>query len=339
MSKLRVLSGGFQFPILLMIAMTGVCSSSSAQLENGQKIVFLGDSITAAGARENGYITLFTAELNKVRPDSGIEVIGAGIGGHRVPDLEARLDRDVLSHSPDWVVIYIGINDVWHSIRDRGTPADAYEQGLKNLISRCREKDAGVILCTPSVIGEKTDGSNQLDELLDRYCEISRQVAAETETPMLDLRKHFLAYLNEYNTANAEKGILTSDTVHLNNAGNRFVAARMLEATGVRPTAHKVLRHVVLFKYVEGISAADLDSINQAFSELQHKIPGITAFERGTNNSPEGLSEGFTHGYIVTFESEEARDAYLPHPAHKEFVEMLGGKLEKPFVFDFWTVE
>lgn len=88
MSKLRVLSGGFQFPILLMIAMTGVCSSSSAQLENGQKIVFLGDSITAAGARENGYITLFTAELNKVRPDSGIEVIGAGIGGHRVPDLE-----------------------------------------------------------------------------------------------------------------------------------------------------------------------------------------------------------------------------------------------------------
>lgn len=325
--------------LLGCLAMTVISTAATAQLENGQTIVFLGDSITAAGAGEKGYITMFTAELQRTRPDADVKVIGAGIGGHKVPDLEARLDRDVLSHHPDWVVIYIGINDVWHSIRDRGTSAEAYEQGLRNLISRCREKDAQVILCTPSVIGEKIDGSNDLDMMLDQYCDLSRKVAAETKTPLLDLRSQFMAYLREYNTANAEKGVLTSDTVHLNEAGNRFVAARMLEATGVRRAAGRVLRHVVLFRYKEGISAADLDQINKAFSDLQNKVPGITAFERGTNNSPEGLSDGFTHGYIVTFESEEARDAYLPHPAHLEFVKMLGGKLDKPFVFDFWTVE
>jgi lysophospholipase L1-like esterase len=117
---------------------------------------------------------LFREAIEKARPNSGIKVIGAGIGGHKVPDLEARLDKDVLSHKPNVVVIYIGINDVWHSKNGRGTPVEKYDAGLRSLIKRCTDAGARVILSTPSVIGEKYDGSNELDKMLVEYADISR---------------------------------------------------------------------------------------------------------------------------------------------------------------------
>lgn len=314
-------------------------SSVQADLKDGETVVFLGDSITQAGAGETGYVTLFRKSIEAARPDSKIEVIGAGISGNRVPNLEARLDKDVLARKPSVVVIYIGINDVWHTRNGRGTPADEYERGLRSLVKRCQDGGARVVLCTPSVIGEKADGSNELDTLLDEFCGISRRVAAESGATLLDLRAAFLGYLKEYNTAAQSQGVLTTDGVHLNDAGNRFVAVRMLEGVGERPAKKRVLRHVVLFRYKPEVTPAQLDEINRAFQDLQRQIPQIREFERGTNNSPEGLDKGFTHGYLVTFESEADRDAYLPHAAHRKFVELLGGKLEEPFVFDYWTVE
>jgi lysophospholipase L1-like esterase len=324
---------------LMLAAMTISAPTVSAELKDGETVVFLGDSITQAGAGETGYVTLFRKAIEAARPDSGIKVIGAGISGNRVPNLEARLDRDVLAHKPSVVVIYIGINDVWHTKSGRGTPAAEYEQGLRNLVKRCQDAGARVVLSTPSVIGEKSDGGNELDGLLDEFCGISRRVATETGGTLLDLRAAFLNYLKEYNTAGQSQGVLTTDGVHLNDAGNRFVSVRMLEAVGERPVKKRLLRHVVLFRYKPETTPAQLDEINRAFQDLQQQIPEIRGFERGTNNSPEGLAKGFTHGYLITFESEADRDAYLPHPAHKKFVELLGGKLEEPFVFDYWTVE
>jgi lysophospholipase L1-like esterase len=308
-------------------------------LKDGETIVFLGDSITQQGAGEKGYVTLFRQAIEKSRPDSGIKVIGAGIGGNKVPNLEARLDKDVLSHKPNVVVIYIGINDVWHSTRGQGTEIGAFETGLKSLIKRCSDAGARVILSTPSVIDEKHDGSNALDMMLDEYSAVSRKVAMETGTTMLDLRAAFIANLKEYNTANEPKGILTGDGVHLNDAGNRFVAVRMLEVVGEIPARKRVLRHIVIFKFKPEVTAAQLDEINMAFQNLKIAIPQVQDFERGINNSPEGHHKGFTHGYLITFATEADREAYLPHPAHKKFVELLGGKLDEPFVFDYWTVE
>lgn len=325
--------------ILAMAAIVFSGATASAQLKDGETIVFLGDSITQQGAGPKGYVTLFREAIEKSRPDSGIKVIGAGIGGHKVPNLEARLDKDVLAHKPNVVVIYIGINDVWHSTRGQGTEIGAYETGLRSLVKRCNDAGARVILATPSVIDEKTDGSNPLDTMLDEYSDVSRKVAMETGSTLLDLRKAFLGYNKEYNTANEPKGILTGDGVHLNDAGNRFLAVRMLEATGEVKAKTPVLRHVVIFKYKPEVTAAQLDEINRAFQNLKVAIPEVRDFERGVNNSPEGLAKGFTHCYFVTFHSEADRDAYLPHPAHKQFVELIGGKLEEPFVFDYWTIE
>ena len=95
------------------------------------------------------------------------------------------------------------------------------------------------------------------------------------------------------------------------------------------------VRHVVVFKFKEGTSDAQLKTIVDEFRKLPSKIPGITGFEWGRNNSPEGLDQGFTHIFLVTFRDAASRDAYLPHPAHKNFVKILGPHLEKPFVVDY----
>jgi lysophospholipase L1-like esterase len=201
-------------------------------LKKGERIVFLGDSITKAGAGPNGYVTLIKRALERKHADLGIEVIGAGISGNKVPDLQRRLDRDVLARKPTVVVIYIGINDVWHGEKDlaRRTPKDKFEAGLKDVIGRITDTGARVVLCTPSVIGEKTDRTNVNDTRLDAYADVSRAVARERKVALCDLRAAFVVYLKDHNPDNKAKGVLTSDGVHLNDAGNQFVADTMLKA-------------------------------------------------------------------------------------------------------------
>ena len=99
------------------------------------------------------------------------------------------------------------------------------------------------------------------------------------------------------------------------------------------------VRHVVVFKYKKDAAPDKIAQVTRAFADLKGKIPGILAFEHGVNNSPEGKNLGFTHVYLVTFESAAARDAYLPHPEHKKFGDLLGklGILEDAFVVDYVT--
>jgi len=208
----------------------GPLVGEGSPLKQGEKIAFLGDSITAAGARPSGYCRLIANAIAEKHPDLGVEIVYAGISGHKVPNLQERLDRDVLSKKPTVVFIYIGINDVWHSIRGQGTPKDKYEAGLRELIARIEKAGATVVLATPSVIGEKTDGSNPLDPMLEQYAAISRRVAKDTGTTLCDLHVAFLDYLKQHNPENKAKGVLTGDGVHLNPEGNRFVAEQAAAA-------------------------------------------------------------------------------------------------------------
>ncbi|WP_145304837.1 Dabb family protein [Crateriforma conspicua] len=97
------------------------------------------------------------------------------------------------------------------------------------------------------------------------------------------------------------------------------------------------LRHVVMFKFKDSSSDSDVQSVVDAFRALPKRIPEIADFEYGTNNSPEGLNEGLTHCFLVSFKSEEDREKYLPHPAHKEFVGVLKPHLDKVVVIDYWA--
>ena len=104
----------------------------------------------------------------------------------------------------------------------------------------------------------------------------------------------------------------------------------------IRNTSSKEkIRHVVCFKFKEGADPATIRKVEREFAALKGKISGIRSLEWGKNNSPEGLNKGFTHCFIVTFENEKARTAYLPHPDHQAFVSILKPILEDVFVIDF----
>ena len=98
-----------------------------------------------------------------------------------------------------------------------------------------------------------------------------------------------------------------------------------------------LLRHTVFFKFKDGTTAEQMKKVEDAFSALPSKIEQIKGYEWGLNNSPEGLNKGFTHAFFLTFESEEDRAIYLPHPDHKAFGAVLTPFLDDVFVVDYWT--
>jgi isoamyl acetate esterase len=193
-----------------------------------KRVVFFGDSITAAGAKPGGYILKLDSMLALQGKAEQYELIGAGVSGNKVYDLYLRMEEDVLAKDPDIVVIYIGVNDVWHKrTSGTGTDADKFEKFYQAIINKLKAKNINVILCTPATIGEKTDFSNPLDGDLNEYSKIIRNIAQKNNLPVVDLRRSFLDYDLKNNTENKDKGVLTSDGVHLSAKGNQFVADEM----------------------------------------------------------------------------------------------------------------
>ena len=113
--------------------------------------------------------------------------------------------------------------------------------------------------------------------------------------------------------------------------------AVLIPNVSMSQTPTKMLRHVVLFGWKAGADSAAINKVVEGFKALPKKISLIKHFEWGTNNSPEKLNQGLTHCFLVTFASEEDRDAYLVHPAHKEFVTILQPVVDKVTVIDYWA--
>lgn len=96
-----------------------------------------------------------------------------------------------------------------------------------------------------------------------------------------------------------------------------------------------MVRHIALFQFKEEITPDQIDECFEALKGMKGRIPGIVGIEHGPYQSGEGLNEGFTHGFIMTFDSPASRDAYLPHPAHEEVKGIVVPCLERVIVFDF----
>lgn len=209
--------------LFLVICCAGV--SFLAMKIKPKKIIFFGDSITQQGVKPGGYVDLIKKQLDS----SKYEVIGAGIGGNKVYDLYLRMEDDVLNKKPDLVVIYIGVNDVWHKLTSRtGTDQDKFVKFYQGLINKIQASGAKVVLCTPAVIGEKKNGGNEMDSELDKYAEEIRNLALKNKLPLCDLRKLVTGYDLEHNPDDAAKGILTVDGVHMNARGNQTLATALL---------------------------------------------------------------------------------------------------------------
>lgn len=200
------------------------------QQDKPLRVVFFGDSITQAGVGEKGYITQLRSMLANKGLGDQYELMGAGIGGNKVYDLYLRMEEDVLAKRPDVVFVYVGINDVWHKrTHGTGTDLDKYVKFYEAIIKKLQANNIRPILCTPSVIGERIDYSNEQDGDLNLYANKIRELASKYKLTLVDLRKDFQSYLEKNNPKNEEKGILTSDRVHLTEAGNTFVAEKMME--------------------------------------------------------------------------------------------------------------
>ncbi len=214
--------------ILLFVFIVGlVLLSFVSGKKKSTKVIFFGDSITQMGVEPNGYISKMKNMLQQQGIDN-YDLVGAGVGGNKIYDLYLRIEDDVLSKSPDIVVIYEGVNDVWHkSTFGTGTDADKYEKFYRAIIKKLQADNIKVVLVTPLSIGEKKDCTNQQDGDLNKYSNIIKSIGKDLNLPVCDLRSFCLNYEIEHNPDNLDKGILTTDGVHLNETGSQLVAEQI----------------------------------------------------------------------------------------------------------------
>ena len=219
---------------LLLFAGAGVIAADDpaeqrVELKKDDRIIFFGDSLTALAGQEapkehvtKGYVRLVRETLQKAHPDKNIEVDWVATGGHTVPQLRERLERDVLAKKPTIVVIQIGCNDA------RRIPKETFQTSLEQLIDQLQAAGIQVVQCTLTSVGEKHDGSNQHDAKLEEFAQVQREIVKAKNVPLNDLRKAFVAHWKQHNPDNKPSGILTYDGNHFNQKGHDFVAEQML---------------------------------------------------------------------------------------------------------------
>ena len=229
-------------PIVATLALPHFAKAEIA-VKNGEKIAFLGDSITAGGwGNPAGYVRLVIAGLDA----NGIkaEPVPAGIGGHKSDQMLARLDKDVLSKKPQWMTLSCGVNDVWHG--PRGVPLDeamaksgsyddkvatrgTYKTNITAIIDQAKAAGVKPVLLTATVIQEKLD--NKENGLLAPYNDFLRQLAKEKSVPLADLNAMCQERIKAENKPTQK--VLTNDGVHMATEGNKLMALGVLQAFGL----------------------------------------------------------------------------------------------------------
>jgi acyl-CoA thioesterase-1 len=196
-------------------------------LQEGQKMIFIGDSITDCGRKDDpehiggGYVRIVRDYLSIVRPEISLQVVNQGISGETILDLKARWKEDVIELKPDWLTISIGINDEWKNVS-----CDDFRDTYRELLNETKSKTGSslIVMETTILSEDSNDGKN---ERLLPYNQIIREVAAEFEAILVPQYQSFTAYLRE------QRGkTLTVDQVHMNSTGNLFMAVNWLKACG-----------------------------------------------------------------------------------------------------------
>ena len=201
-------------------------------VKDGEKIAFLGDSITQGGMGPAGYVGLVIHGLKT----NGINAtaVGAGISGHKSNDMLARLQRDVIDKKPQWVTISCGVNDVWHG--EKGVPLDAYRANLTQIVEKAQAAGIKVMILTATMITENPKEPN--NQKLAAYNDFLRDLAKEKKCLLADLNASMQKDLDELEKAGKKRGtLLTSDGVHMNPYGNQMMAEGVLRGFGLDDAA------------------------------------------------------------------------------------------------------
>jgi lysophospholipase L1-like esterase len=203
--------------------------------EPGQKILFIGDSITDADRRGSsrpygaGYVSLARNLLVARYPDLHLTIVNRGVSGDTTRDLRARWQRDVLAERPDWLALKIGINDVWRSFggnRAEAVPLPEYTANLRHLLEETRaHTTARLILLTPYMI--EPDRAHPMRAAMDRYGQAVQELAAEVGAVLIDTQAAFDTALQHTTPAD-----WAEDQVHPNAPGHAILALAFLRGVG-----------------------------------------------------------------------------------------------------------
>jgi len=199
------------------------------QLKEGDTIVAIGDSITQGG----GYLRMIDAVLAQQYPDLKIpRVINAGISGQKAEDLIRRFEKDVVARKPAFVTISIGINDVWHRLKNPHDPKvlEAYRENVAKMVDMAQAAGIKVIILAPTVIQENPEAEG--NKRLAMYVEAEKKIAAEKKCTFVNLHEMFLDALKK-KPADVKGNWLTGDGVHMKDPGNAIMAIGVLRALGV----------------------------------------------------------------------------------------------------------
>lgn len=212
------------FLALTLVSITP--AQAEIPIKSGEKLAFLGDSITAGGkSNPGGYVNLVGSGLgtNGVK----IEIIGAGISGHKSNQMLGRLENDVLKFKPQWMTLSCGVNDVWHG--EKGVPLEDYKKNITSIVDQAQAAGVQVILLTSTMIGE--DQANPNNQKLIPYNDFLRSLAKEKKCLLADLNADMQAAVSKANTPG--KNALTGDGVHMMFPGDVMMATGILKALGL----------------------------------------------------------------------------------------------------------
>lgn len=204
--------------------------SAEIVVKNGEKIGFLGDSITAQGnSMHCGYINLVITALQV----NGVKAVKvpAGISGHKSNQMLARMDKDVLAKKPQHMTLSCGVNDVWHG--KRGVPLDQYKVNIRKIVEKAQAAGVKVYILTATMISENQQAKN--NQKLIAYNDFLRQLAKEKNCVLVDLNKDMQAEIAAIKKKypNFKGNYLTVDGVHMNPLGNMMMARGILKAFGL----------------------------------------------------------------------------------------------------------
>jgi lysophospholipase L1-like esterase len=250
-------------------------------IKSGDRVAFLGDSITQQGqGSPGGYVQLVGSGLaaNGIK----IEIIGAGISGHKSNQMLERLERDVLSKKPQWMTLSCGVNDVWHGAR--GVPLEDYKKNITAIIDQAQAAGVKVVVLTSTMIKENQETPE--NQKLVAYNDFLRAVAAEKKCLLADLNADMQAAIAEAAKARPAKGnYLTSDGVHMAAAGNLMMATGVLKGLG--------LNTAELAKAKEAwLDVPDFTKVAARTGITQRQMQQLEKLAAASNTTVEQLVEG-----------------------------------------------
>ena len=212
------------------------------KIQAGSKLLFLGDSITDAGRTRpvgeglfdpmgKGYVNVVTGLLGTCYPELDIRVVNMGCSGDTVRSLKARWQTDVVERKPDWLVVMIGVNDVWRQfdmplIKEEHVYIDEYEKTLDELAAEGKKlARGGLVLMTPHYI--EPNRADAMRAMMDKYGQVVRKLAAKHDAIFVDVQGGFDRVLKH-----CHPNALAWDRVHPNITGHSVIAKAFLDAVG-----------------------------------------------------------------------------------------------------------